>query len=156
MFGLPVHVPRYVSGGQKATCKLFFYHISARDWTQSLGLATKSLYHWAWLTQDQWFFKKVHYLLWTFYYMVIYVLPVCLVHTETRRRHQILWDWVTTGCKLPCGGWELNPSSLEELSMLVTADPFLQSQALLLWAEEGSDITVGPTAECRKGKAGRD
>ena len=29
-------------------------------------------------------------------------------------------------CELPCGCWELNPGPLEEQSVLLTAEPFLQ------------------------------
>ena len=29
-------------------------------------------------------------------------------------------------CELPCGCWELNPGSLEEQSVLLTAEPSLQ------------------------------
>lgn len=33
---------------------------------------------------------------------------------------------VANGCELPCGFWELNPAPLEELSVLLTAEPSLQ------------------------------
>jgi hypothetical protein len=36
---------------------------------------------------------------------------------------------VTDSCELPCGCWELNPSSLEEQPGLLTTEPSLQPQS---------------------------
>jgi hypothetical protein len=33
---------------------------------------------------------------------------------------------VTDGYELPCGSWELNPGSLEEQTVLLTAEPYHQ------------------------------
>ena len=37
---------------------------------------------------------------------------------------------VTDSCELPYGCWELNPGPLEEQSVLLTAEPFLQPQKI--------------------------
>lgn len=47
---------------------------------------------------------------------------------------QILWNWVTDGCELPFGFWELNPGCLQE-QMLFTTDPSsLQALTLKSWS----------------------
>jgi hypothetical protein len=35
-------------------------------------------------------------------------------------------DFITDGCERPCGFWDLNSGPLEEQSVLLTAEPFLQ------------------------------
>ena len=52
---------------------------------------------------------------------------VCLMPTEARRGNWILWNWSYRQCELPYGCWELNPGPLEEQSVLLTPEPFLQS-----------------------------
>ena len=37
---------------------------------------------------------------------------------------------VTDSCELPCRCWELNPGPLEEWSVLLTTEPFLQPPKL--------------------------
>ena len=37
---------------------------------------------------------------------------------------------VIDSCELPCGSWELNPGPLEEQSVLLTIEPFLQPPPL--------------------------
>ena len=46
------------------------------------------------------------------------------VFRHTRRGHQTPF---IDGCELPCGCWELNSGLLEEESVLLTAEPSLQS-----------------------------
>jgi hypothetical protein len=43
---------------------------------------------------------------------------------------------IMEGCEPPCGCWELNPGSLEEQSMLLTAEPFLQPHVVFLKKKE--------------------
>jgi hypothetical protein len=37
-------------------------------------------------------------------------------------------DPITDGCEPPCGCWDLNSGPLEEQSVLLTAEPSLQTQ----------------------------
>ena len=39
-------------------------------------------------------------------------------------------DLIIDGCKPPCGCWELNSGPLEEQSLLLTAEPSLQTPSL--------------------------
>jgi hypothetical protein len=48
---------------------------------------------------------------------------IVAVFRHTRRWLQIP---ITDGCEPPCGCWELNSESLEEQSVLLTAEPSLQ------------------------------
>ena len=41
-------------------------------------------------------------------------------------------DPITDGCESPCGCWELNSEPLEEQSVLLTTEPPLQPQPVLL------------------------
>jgi hypothetical protein len=49
-----------------------------------------------------------------------------------QRRQKRASDPVTDGCEPPCGCWELNSGSLEEQSVLLTAEPSLQPNTWLL------------------------
>ena len=40
-------------------------------------------------------------------------------------------DPIADGCEPPCGCWELNPGPLEEQSLLLTSEPFLQPVCVL-------------------------
>jgi hypothetical protein len=44
-------------------------------------------------------------------------------------------DIVTGGCEPPCSCWELNSGPLEEQSVLLTAEPLLQTPSMLLLIE---------------------
>ena len=57
------------------------------------------------------------------------------VHCHYLQKHQKrVLDPVTDGCEPPCSCWELNSCPLEEQSVLLTAEPSLQSELLLiLW-----------------------
>lgn len=59
-----------------------------------------------------------------------YVCFVCMYVCAPFEGVWCLGTGVINDCKLPCEGWELNPSTLKEESMLLTAKPFLQS---LIW-----------------------
>ena len=51
-------------------------------------------------------------------------------------------DPIKDGCEPPCGCWELNSVPLEEQSVLLTAEPSLQSQLyfiLLIYLFSGLD-----------------
>ena len=56
-------------------------------------------------------------------------LFVCLVPVEAIRS---LGTGVTDSCEQPCGCWELNLGPLEEQEMLLTTEPSLQTQNLIL------------------------
>lgn len=53
--------------------------------------------------------------------MYVYVLCICLVLEEARRRHQIPGTEVSHGCGLPCGCWELSMGLLQEQQVI--SDP---------------------------------
>jgi hypothetical protein len=42
-------------------------------------------------------------------------------------------DLIRDGCKPPCGCWELNSGPLEEQSVLLTAESFLQSPKVFFY-----------------------
>jgi hypothetical protein len=44
---------------------------------------------------------------------------------------KVALDPITDGCEPPCGCWELNSGLLEEQSVLLTAEPSLQSLNLM-------------------------
>jgi len=56
-------------------------------------------------------------------------------------------DPITDGCEPPCGYWELNSGPLEEQSVLLTAEPSLQSQSdfLLLMRDRIDFCAAHPT-----------
>lgn len=45
---------------------------------------------------------------WVFFCMCVYAPCACLLHTDSRRGHQISLNW-SYSCELPCASWELNP-----------------------------------------------
>ena len=49
---------------------------------------------------------------------------------------------ITDGCEPPCGCWELNSGSLEEQSVLLTAEPSLQPQKSFFWSLISGSIFV--------------
>jgi hypothetical protein len=55
-------------------------------------------------------------------YLFIHLLNVCEYTVAVFRQH---WMPITDGCEPPCGCWELNSGSLEEQSVLSTAEPSL-------------------------------
>ena len=57
--------------------------------------------------------------------MYIGVLPACVCV-------RVLDLGVIDSCQLPCACWELSPGSLEEQSVLLTAEPSLPSPQMLL------------------------
>ena len=67
------------------------------------------------------FFKRFTYLIW--------------VHHCSLQRHQKrASDPITDVCEPPWGCWELNSGPLEEQSVLLTTEPSLQQDILLLWS----------------------
>ncbi|EDL33388.1 mCG1045525, partial [Mus musculus] len=71
--------------------------------------------------------KKIY----LFIYLFIYCIQVhcCCLQTHQKR----VSDPITDGCELPCGCWELNSGPLEEQSVLLTAEPFLQPRGINLF-----------------------
>jgi hypothetical protein len=67
-----------------------------------------------------------------FFFLNIYLFVICkytvAVFRHSRRGHQI---FVTDGCELPCGCWDLNSGPLEEQSALLTSEPSHQPGARL-------------------------
>jgi hypothetical protein len=57
-----------------------------------------------------------------FFFKDLFIICVytVAVFRHSRRGHQI---FVPDGCELPCGCWDLNSGSLEEKSVLLTAEP---------------------------------
>ena len=55
-----------------------------------------------------------------FNFLLIDVLPICMCEDV-----RCPGTGVTDSSELPCGCWDLNPGSLEEQSMLLTAEPSL-------------------------------
>jgi hypothetical protein len=51
-------------------------------------------------------------------------------------------DLITDGCEPPCGCWELNSGSLEEQSVLSTAEPSLQPPFLCFFFKETKILTT--------------
>jgi hypothetical protein len=61
-----------------------------------------------------------------FFFRFIYLLYVYKVHCHSLQTHQKrASDAITNDCEPPGGCWELNSGSLEEQSMLLTAEPAL-------------------------------
>jgi hypothetical protein len=56
------------------------------------------------------------------YFMYIGYIIAAFRHTRKRAS-----DPIIDGCEPPCGCWELNSGPLEEQSVLLTAEPSLQS-----------------------------
>jgi hypothetical protein len=50
-------------------------------------------------------------------------MSTLLLSSDSRREYQ---NPLTDGCESPCGCWDLNSGPLEEQSVLLTAEPFLQ------------------------------
>ena len=65
------------------------------------------------------FFKKKN----LFIYYIYSILSTC-----TPAGQKGAPDLITDGCEPPCGCWELNSGPLEELAMLLTTQPSLQSK----------------------------
>jgi hypothetical protein len=57
-----------------------------------------------------------------------------LVHCRSLQTHQKrASNLITDGCEPPCGFWDLNSGPLEEQSVLLTAEPSLQSPVAFLY-----------------------
>jgi hypothetical protein len=54
-----------------------------------------------------------------------------VIQCYTRKKEKRAPDPITDGCELTCGCWELNLGTLEEQSMLLTAEPSLQPKVML-------------------------
>jgi hypothetical protein len=52
---------------------------------------------------------------------------IYLLYVSTQTLQKRASDPITDGCEPPCGCWELNSGHSEEQSVLLTAEPFLQS-----------------------------
>jgi hypothetical protein len=64
------------------------------------------------------------------FFLIIYLLYIG-VHCSCLQAHQKkASDPITDGCEPPCDCWELNSGPLEELSVLLTAEPSLQPETL--------------------------
>jgi hypothetical protein len=57
----------------------------------------------------------------------IYLFDICEYTVFRHTRRVPLQDLITDGCEPPCGCWELNSRPLKEQSVLLTAEPSLQS-----------------------------
>jgi hypothetical protein len=55
---------------------------------------------------------------------------------------------ITDGCKPLCGGWELNSGPLEEQSVLLTAEPSLQTKSLDFILEISVEHEVQKSLSC--------
>lgn len=53
-------------------------------------------------------------------------LHMCLMPTETRKMHRILYNWRYRGGELPCGFWELDLGHLQVKQEPLIDDPSLQ------------------------------
>ena len=62
----------------------------------------------------------------SFFFLKIYLFYVYEYTVAVFRHQKRASDPITDGCELPCGCWELNSGSLEEQSVLLTAEPSLQ------------------------------
>lgn len=68
-----------------------------------------------------WNFNLLFYVYWCFcLHGYLYIMYVHCLWRQPKgvRAHE---TWVIDGCELPCELWELNPSSLEEQTLLLTA-----------------------------------
>jgi hypothetical protein len=65
----------------------------------------------------------------------------CCLQTHKKRA----LDPITDGCEPPCGCWELNSGPLEEHSVLLTAEPSLQSfsQSLPYFLSQALSLNLG-------------
>jgi hypothetical protein len=87
-------------------------------------------------TPIQWFFKDLIYVCVYTYICICICIWICThthTHTHTHCSHlqthqKRASDPITDGCEPPCGCWDLNSEPLEEQSVLLTAEPSLQSQ----------------------------
>jgi hypothetical protein len=67
-------------------------------------------------------FSSLSFFLKDLFILCIWVHYSCLQIHQKRES-----DPITDGCEPPCGFWELNSGPLEDQSVLLTAEPFLQS-----------------------------
>lgn len=65
---------------------------------------------------------------------------MCLLYPQRTASDRLGWELhrssrmgATDGCELPCGCWELYPGPLEEQSVLLTAEPSLQSWSFFVF-----------------------
>jgi len=68
----------------------------------------------------------------TFFFLKIYLFYVSTRYTVIVFRHTERSGSITDGCEPPCGCRELNSGPLEEQSGLLTAEPSLQPNILLI------------------------
>lgn len=78
-----------------------------------------------------WLFVRLVFLFWVFYLGYVSTLHVCLMLMDSRRWHQIPWNWARDDCKLPRGCWEAKLHSLHG-----------QRSALHCWASLQPHINV--------------
>lgn len=69
---------------------------------------------------------------WLFCLHIILCLYMCLVTEGSRRGCYILWNWCYRCLWSSCACWELTPGFLEEQSLLLTTEPSVPPQKILL------------------------
>jgi hypothetical protein len=71
-----------------------------------------------------------------FFCFFVYLFIIYKLHCSCLQTLQEMEsDIVTGGCEPPCSCWELNSGPLEEQSVLLTAEPLLQTPSMLLLIE---------------------
>jgi hypothetical protein len=60
----------------------------------------------------------------TYFFNNILCMMYTVGHLQTHQKRAS--DPITDGCEPPCGCWDLNSGPLEEQSVLLTVEPFLQ------------------------------
>jgi hypothetical protein len=116
----------------------FLWSILPQDCSQTFGLATQTLLEWMWQApaRDRSLLRTSVSDPEDFFFLFLFVLRFYLVlfiwvHCSCLQTHKkSASDPITDGCESPCGFWELNSGLLEEQSVLLTAEPSLQSSFL--------------------------
>jgi hypothetical protein len=60
------------------------------------------------------------------FFLNLLISYMSTLYCHCLQTHQRTSDPITDGCEPPCGCWEFNSGALEELSVLLTAEPSLQ------------------------------
>jgi len=80
------------------------------------------------------------------FYLYEYINIFIYIFFQTHQKRAS--DPITDGCEPPCGCWESNSGPLEEQSVLLTAKPALQPQAILFFFLKvlNASVVLMPTA----------